>query len=233
MLSQFLNFNQKCPLCDEPLRLYMRWMRSLLFTGQSIGNNVYQFDTYPAGEKPKQELDHLRSESMLLSNDNEQILTEFTSNSLLNEAKKNHLYFFYLCNPKGIKEKSYDDFAISLFKACYYRSTPPYEFKIDNNGKWNLGVVNPDHKELVNKDESFAFNVLNKELEKVYMMKMDYEVKDTTLWHYVVTNEEKKIEGFRPNVFEKTLPLLGVRPNFSLPDRQRLIDRFDGWIIMS
>ncbi len=235
MLPQFLDFNKQCPLCNEPLRLYMRWSDSIFFTGKSIGIDTYQFDPYVSGDKnkTKPEQDQFRSESMLLSSEGRQVLTEFTSNGLFNEAKKHHLYFFYLCNPKGIKEKDWGDFAISLFKACYYRSTPFYEFKVNDDGRWDLGVVNPDHIELANKDESFAFNLLHNELEKVYMMKLDYELKDTTLWYYTVTEEQKKIENFRPNLFEKTLPMLGVRPNFSLSDRQRLIERFDNWILMS
>ena len=212
--------------------MYMRWTDSLFFTGKFIGDNLYKFDPYPAGEKKaKPGLEQFKSESMLLSDDG-QILTKFTSNGLLNEAKKHHLYFFYLCNPKGIKEKDWGDFAISLFKACYYRSTPFYEFKL-NDGKWDLGIVNPDYKGLANKDESFAFNLIRKDLEKVYMIKLDYEISDTTLWYYTVTDEEKKIENFRPNLFEKNLPLLNVRPKFELSDRQKLIERFDNWILMS
>ncbi len=225
MLSQFLNYNQTCPLCNEPLHLYMRWADSLFFKGKVVEDNVYQFDPYLAGdEKPNPELEKFQSESMLLDNNGEQILTDFSSNGLLNEAKKHHIYFFYLCNPNGIKQKKWGDFAISLFKACYYRSSPFYEFKL-NEGNWDLGTVNPDHKELSNKDESFAFNLIRNDLEKVYMIKLDYEVKDTTLWYYTVTDAEKLKENFRPNLFEKTLPLLGVRPKFDLVDRQKLIEQ--------
>lgn len=94
-------------------------------------------------------------------------------------------------------------------------------------------MVNPDFKDLIQKDESFAVNQIIGNMEKVYIMNSDNEKKETTLWHYTVTDEEKKIKGFRPKMFEKTLPLLNQRPKLGPDDREKLIERFDGWIIMS
>jgi len=214
----------------------MRWQDSLFFQAKSVERDIIQFDAYAgtetkAGTKP--ELEALSGESMLLGFEGDKALTEFTSNGLANEAKKHHIYFFYLCNPKGIKQKGFADFSISLYKGCYYRSTPFYEFKQSEDKTWALDTVNPDFKEIVNKDESFAFNSIEDNLEKVYMMNLDHEKKETMLWYYSVTEEDKKVKGFRPKLFEKSVPLLSNRPKLGREDRARLIERFDGWIIMS
>jgi len=211
----------------------------MFFQAKSLGKDILEFNSYAyayAGteinEEFKPKLDILSSSMLLRFKDNK-MLTEFTSNELANEAKKHQIYFFYLCNPKSIKQKGFADFSISLYKGCYYRSTPFYEFKQSPNKIWSLDIVNPDYKKIVNKDESFAFNSLENNLEKVYMINLDYEKKETLLWHYSITDEDKKVKGFRPNLFEKTIPLLPSRPKLGREHRDRLIERFNSWIIMS
>jgi hypothetical protein len=70
-------------------------------------------------------------------------------------------------------------------------------------------------------------------LEKVYLVNLDHENSHTQLWHYSVTDEQKKQEHFKPNVFDKKMPLLTVRPKLDLEEREKLITRFDNWILMS
>jgi hypothetical protein len=95
--------------------------------------------------------------------------------------------------------------------------------------------VVPEPTDLLNRDESFIFKTSNSAgLEKVYALNLDYENKHTKLWYYSTTPEQRKEEDFDPNIFEKTdLPLLNHRPDFSLEHRDKLLDRFSSWILLS
>lgn len=229
MLNKFLHYNRHCPQCGEPLHLYMQWFDSILFKAQEYKQDNYQFTPMivPSAQK------ELKESFMILTDHGDSIETEFDSPGLANEAKRRQIYFFYVCNPAGIKEKSGGDHEIHLYKACYYRSTLLLEFKKDEKEDvWNLQFT--DHQPgVVNKDESFAFSSVINDLTKIYMMTLDYEANHTVLYHYGVTEAQKAEKDFKPNVFEKTIPLLNPRPKFGKEDKWKLIERFDNWILMS
>lgn len=233
-LNEFLHFNQKCPICNEPLSLYMQWINYGCFKAKLIDNDLYQFDSFMGAEQKNTIA--IEDNHMLLLNGKDGVETSFGHQTLFNESKKFQIYFFYLCNPEGFNKKTFGDWDINLYKGCYYRSTPFMEFKRNSDSesnKWDLGITNISHKEIINKDESFSFKNINKDVEKVYMLNLDYEANQTTLWHYTVSEEEKRLISFEPKVFSKEMPLLKKRPKLSMEDRQNLIDRFDAWIIMS
>lgn len=229
MLNQFLNFNRHCPSCGEPLHLYMQWFDSMLFKGCEYKKDTYQFHPTITPESNKEH----KESFMILTDNGSSIETEFETPGLANEAKKHQIYFFYLCNPRGLKEKSWGDHEIHLHEACYYRSTMLMEFKKDEKEDiWNLQFT--DHQPgLINKDESFAFSTVAEDLTKVYMMTLDYEQNHTMLYHYGVTEAQKIEKNFRPNIFEKQIPMINPKPKFGLEDRWKLIERFDNWILMS
>lgn len=229
MLRDFLHFNRQCPSCGEPLGLYMQWLGSLLFRAQETEPHVYDFRVLPnIGSEPT-----LFSEENMLLGDRESYLeTAFSSNALENEAKRFQIYFYFLCNPAGLKQRTGFKREINLYKGCYYRSSPAYEFKKnEETGVWSLELTHKETSNLVNKTERFSLKKHKNGVEKVYLLSLNYLSSQTEFWHYAVSDAEKKQTFFKPNMFEKKMPILKNRPN--LEDKDRLIERFDSWIIMS
>jgi hypothetical protein len=229
-LKDFLTFNSNCPICNNPLTLYMQWTRSDLFKGKAFKEaGTYLFEPYGDPKKCGKD-DYL---TMSVKGD---IKFNFSSSKIKEEAKRNHIYFYFICKEEGIKKESWGDYKINMYKGCYYRSTPMMEFSRDNdseNKSWNLVLLNKEHSKLIQKHESYAFKNATPELEKVYMLDLDWEKEETTLMYYAVTPEQKKIKGFNPNIFDKKMPLLKNRPKVGPENREKLLSRFDSWIIMS
>lgn len=239
-LCEFLHFNQHCPICGDKLTLFMQWFtrtNSVCFKGVLVDQDLYRFMPYVGGHAEKNE-PNFWEEGMLLKDDGDSFETSIINSRLMQEAKKYQIYFFYLCNPQGIdtKNKAWGDYDISMYKGCYYRSTVEMEFRREDDQEsknWSLQVINPDSRDIVNKEESFAIKSRNDKLEKVYLVNLDTESKATTLWHYTVDEEQRNIKDWEPNLFRKDIPLLRSRPDLSEENREKLISRFDSWIIMS
>lgn len=235
-LNEFLHFNNQCPVCGEPLHLYMQWIDSACFKARQAGEGVYQFNA-AMGTNKDIATDDCWMDHMLLADRGDCFETQFSSSKLGNEAKKYQIYFFYLCNELGIQKKSWGDYEISLYKGCYYRSTPLMEFRRDDDQeskKWSLQVTNPEHAAIINKDEAFCLHDKKSTVERVYMFNLDHVDGETTIYHYSVSDEEKNTKGFTPKLFQKELPLLKNRPKVRTPeDQAKFIERFDSWIIMS
>jgi hypothetical protein len=108
---------------------------------------------------------------------------------------------------------------------------------VGDNGNLNWKLIRSSITEQPNidiRDEIFTFKYHRDEVsEKVYILNLDYENNKTLFRYYTFTMEENKDIGFEPEYFEKDLPLLSVRPNFKIEDRTKLIDRMNGWILMS
>lgn len=236
MLSKFLEFNKNCPVCGNPLTLYMQWVKSLLFKGEMTEPNVYDFRPV-AGLDQDKATDDCWMDNMLLADRGDHLETAFSSNKLQNEAKKYQIYFFYLCNPEGIKKKPQNKFEINLYTGCYYRSTPFFEFQRNDQQfpeeakAWTLEFSNPETKDVLHRSERFCISNQINDVEKVYMVSLNHYLQETIFWYYAVSDEQKKEQFFKPKVLEKRLPLLKNRPDFA--DRDKLIDRMDGWVIMS
>lgn len=239
-LCEFLHFNHHCPICGEKLTLFMQWFtrtNAVCFKGVPIDQDLYRFMPYLGGEAEKGEV-NFWEEGMLLKDYGESFETQIINSRLMQEAKKYQIYFFYLCNPKGFdtKNKAFGDYDISMYKGCYFRSTVEMEFRRDDDQEsknWSLQVTNPDSIDIVNKEESYAIKTRNDKVEKVYLINLDNEQKTTTLWHYSVTEEQRKIKDWEPKLFKTEMPLLPSRPDVSEENREKLVNRFDSWIIMS
>lgn len=230
-LHDFLHFNRKCPICDEPLHLYMQWVNSICFEAKQLDNKAYYFKPFKGFNKDA-DTDSVKNEYLILE-DNDNAELHISSSKLEEESRKYQIYLFFVCNPAGFKDKGYRDYELNLFKTCYYRSSPFYEFKKNPDGKWDLDHTLPETKGLVSHDESLCFKILGKDNERVYMLNLNYDKKETKIWHYSVPETERNTKGFQPKLFSKTLPLLTNRPDFGFDAREKLIDRFDSWIIMS
>ncbi len=232
MIRKFIDYNKQCPMCGTDLHMYMAWKNRILFKGEKVDDYSYHFDVSLTDKQSEQ----FKDNHCYLSATEDGFVTEFSSGAIKEEAKRHPIYFMTLCNPKGIKHVEYSAFQISLYSACYYRSTPFYEFKRDDlpeSKSWSLDITMPEHKDMINKDECWSFIDKSEDSEKVYMINLENELKQTEVWYYQATYEEMKVKGFKPKLFQKTLPLLKSRPDLSPEGLKKLVDRFDAWIIMS
>lgn len=227
-LNEFLNFNKSCPICGNNLHLFMSWLpnqyNGVLFKASIIGDNPkqYRFDVL----NKKYHDGKIKDEYVTLTDYENEVETKFSSKNILDESKRHSIYFFFLCNPEGIDYRGSGDHEINLYKGCYTRSTPFMELDETNKLK-----VSGDFDQLTHKAESFIIKHEVAQIQRIYALSIDYEDKKTTLMHYSVNQEQEKDPNFNPNVFEKEMPLLTHRPN--LEDKEKLISRFDNWILIS
>jgi hypothetical protein len=227
-LHQFLQFNQKCPICQAPLTLYMQWINSVCFKAKQKKDNEFQFKPFKCKNDQIDDDDYLS-----LYNHTSKVETRFSSSKMSTEAKRYQMYFFLLCNESGFKDV-YEDYEINIHRGCYYRSTPIMEFRKQENTKhWKLENIEKEHIKLVNADEVFSFKKATSELEKVYMLQLNYTNDKTVFMHYAISPEQRKDPKFEPNIFEKELPILNSRPNLEMDSRDNLISRLDSWVILS
>lgn len=236
-MKDFLDFNDKCPICQEPLTLYMQWSSDLMSEVNKLFDSVKHNDHYQFSEHSKntkqlglfgQEVDKKGSLSMMLNKNTCEV--KFNSLSTEKMAKEqDDIYFYFLCNPAGI-EYTGSDYQINNYKGCYYRATPFIKFEKENN---KLMVKYPATPILINRNESFALKSKINDLEKVYILDLNNEEDKTTLWHYSVTDEQLTDDMFEVNVFEKEMPLMKNRPDVDEDNREKLFQRLDGWILMS
>lgn len=226
-LHNFLHFNNgSCPICQNPLTLYLQWLNGPCFKASKI---TYKWRFQPF-KNSNHKFNHEYLDLLDLGS-----LTEiqYGSSEMAQEAKRRHMYFFYLCNPDGFKDVG-QDYEINIYKGCYWRSTPLLEHKkyLDES-HCGLETINPDEKELINGDEIFSFKKSSSNEERVYTLQINYAEDKTGFMFYSLNDEQKKNEFFEPNIFDKTMPMLGARPDFTIEHRDKLIDRFDSWILMS
>lgn len=229
-LQNFTNFTEKCPVCNNDLKLYLSGSGGLLFKGYSIPTSpfddaTYKFDLSIYDDK------ELENSYILIGNEGQ---ISFSNPALVKRISVSHAFLFQVCNENGIKEnESHDDYHIKMPAACYYRSTPFMSLNINDEYKSHLVEAWNNHKSIVVKNETFAVSKFSKEMSHYYALNMDYTTKESTIWYYSISEEQKNIPYFKPSKFEKILPLLSARPKFDLENRDKLISRFDSWILVS
>lgn len=227
---QFLHFNRDCPSCGEPLDLYMQWHNSTLWKAHQPKPDTYTFHPY------KMKKGEMSNDDSIIIVEKDNILDlYFSSQKIKDEAERQNMHFFFLCNENGFVEKGDPvyDYEINIYKACYFRSSVEMQMKKSSKKKILLSQTIPEQEKFTNQEESFAFISHHDELEKVYILSLKSVEDMTKLWHYTATREQKANENFEPKLFDKEMPLLTVRPKFDLENRERLIDRFDSWILIS
>lgn len=236
-IKDFLHFNKNCPLCQNPLSLYMQWSTSnKLFISSNNNVGIYKFEEHSSNDRQLNlKFDNNIKISMILEENENDYKIYFNSFNAERKAKEQEIiYFYYLCNPGGIKvmDPNYTggelDYEINIYEGCYYRSSPFIKFKYDNN-KFKFS----SYSTLLNRDESFVIKSKINSLEKIYIISLNYEEDKTIFWYYTVSDDQKEQENYEPNIFEKEMPLLNVRPNFDPKNRENLLNRFDNWIMYS
>lgn len=230
-LTQFLHFNEQCPVCGEPLQLFAQVVNGPLWKAKRPAPGILHFDQYQC------KTDSLEEDDFFWLEEHSDALTiDFSTPKGYRASKTWSLFFFYLCNVDSIEDITKTNYGINPYVACYYRTTPFLEFKKDEaTQEWQLAPqsnLSPIEGNI--RDEIFILkSVMQNNDEKVYVLSLDYEVKNTTLRYYQVTPEDRKNKYFDPSIFKKDLPLLSVRPNFELTSRDQLISRLDSWILLS
>jgi hypothetical protein len=230
-LHKFLTFNERCPVCNNPLTLYMQWINSLLFVAENPDSGVHHFTEFKKeniSNKIKGDEDDSDHKSIVLMDYEDSFDIAFSHPSLFNEAKKYQIFFYYLCKVQGFYSENLVRNQINLAKGCYYRSTPLMEFKKDPT--WKLDYLIPEFSDIVNKDESFCLKTRKDSLDKIYMLSRDMETQTTKVWYFTATDEQRVDPKFRPNIFRKELPLI---PRPSLDNQKKLLDRINSWIMIS
>lgn len=227
--NEFINFNQRCPICDNDLTLYLQMKDSTCFRANKQKHNLYHFEPFKCINKSISKEDYID-----VYNYGKNFETKFSSSQMAAEAKRSQLYFFYLCNDKGFESLNDDkDFTINIYDGCYYRDTPFLEYQKTAKKTWLLKSINPDYEGLANYKEVFSFSKSVEDVEKVYMLNINSYDNKAVFMHYTVNEEQKQDKNYSPNVFEKEIPELTNRPNFSINNRERLLNRFDSWVVMS
>lgn len=226
-LNEFIHFNQRCPICDNDLTLYLQMKDSTCFRSYKQKKNIYHFEPFKCINKSISNEDYID-----LYDYGSDFETKFSSSQMAAEAKRSQLYFFYLCNEQGFEEAG-TDYSINIYDGCYYRDTPFLEYQKTAKKSWLLKTINPDHEPLINYKEILSFSREVNDVEKVYMLNLNNHDNKTIFMHYSVNEEQKKDKDYTPNVFEKEISDLIARPNFAPSNRERLLSRFDSWIILS
>ncbi len=220
--KDFLNFNKKCPICGHFLSFYMQATNFSLSSTKSILfkfndlllNSEYDFAFIPSFKG----ISHITKNIVYL--DPEEM-------TLYTDTKISDVYFFFICNPKGISNigNSYD-YEIELYRSCYYRSTKYYNLS-GNQLMAAFGEFGNYNSVL--RDEAFVFKYLSFPKEKVYLYSLNYENNNSILWHYGFD----QISGDKSEVSETKLSFPSERPDFSLAARHKLINKFNSWITFS
>jgi hypothetical protein len=231
-LYDFFNFNRYCPVCEEPLHVYLKWDHGALFKGKTIKQNFVRFEPYKLYKRFNFEsnLDYIDVSCTPSSFD-----AVLSSSKIGSEAKKHLMFFFFLCNPDSFKDKGDWDYELNMYKACYFRRSQTLEFKKEENQKkkrWYLDFSDKSQIK-INSDEHFVFKSFSEDVEKLYFLSLDAEQDKTILQHYIINAEHREQSYFNPKIFKKELPYLENRPNFDLRNREKLIDKFENWILMS
>jgi hypothetical protein len=234
-LLQFLNFNRACPSCNKPLTLYLRLGTDVLLRGTETLANQFQFTAYWTRTK-----NHAFTSSPLVLSisGSSDVLLDLQDNplSLLEDPPS----LFFLCREEGIyKEDHY--YEIDAYHACYYRATGELSL-IESQLPKTIQL----ESSLINQDEVFSFSCRANQEEKSYVLHLNYQDQKTILHRYHLTEEEEnrllqeaKQEGENPeyhpdNILEsKELPIPDPRMDFSLPNRQALLERLEQWVALS
>lgn len=228
-LDSFLSFNKYCPVCGEKLTLCFQVNDESCWLGTELKDGSYMFSQHNLKEKNNVE------SLIALKKNNSKYQFEIHHNSeesLGNKWQAWQLYFLYICNPSGI-DSEYNRTSFNMYDCCYFRSSQYMEFVKKDDG-WELGYSSNHNPDIINRDEIFVFKKYTPDaLEKVYYFNIDSEDQKTKLLYYASTEAERALEDFDPNIFETEAPPMPNRPDFSIQNRDRLIERFDSWIIMS
>jgi hypothetical protein len=231
-LCKFLHFGETCPICGNTLKLYLYTDSGPLWKGSPEAHDTLSFKQVKFLDS-----DLNPDDAVHITDYGDNAGIDFSNRALLEKFQNWEFFFFFICNEEGIVDKSYNTYALNPYLGCYYRSSPFVRLKLNNHNEAKLVISESDGLfELPDnqvRNETCLFKVNSGELEKIYLLDLDYQAKRTVLRYYSTTETQRAIEDFEPKTFKKELPLLGRRPDFNMTRRDALIDRLNNWILMS
>lgn len=231
-LDRFLNFNSKCPVCDNKLTLFMQVHKphSTLWKGYKVDNS-YLFEQY---KFPESKYEGSQIELFKRNSSYHFHMLAGDGVTALNDWHAWQMYFYFICNEHGIQDDYGNKTETILYDACYQRSSPDLQFTLNPESyKWELDYIFPHEIDIVNRDEHFAFKRKQGNLEKVYFLNLDHEQSKTILYYYVTTEEQRAMDNFDPSIFDIELDFVMDRPDLAIANRELLYNKFDSWIVMS
>lgn len=231
-ITDFIKFNDTCPICNEKLTLLLATLQPLVW------QETLPRESNKISFHPKLLSKNMSDSSFVptISIIDEQYYIDPMELSKVADFKTHNFYLFYVCNPGAVTEQFGYDFHTNPYQSCYYRSSPLITIKGSNQSSSGYCAAMDDrpepNRQIINSDENFCVNKMTElETEKIYFFSLDYTENKSTLMHYSVSKNNREDSNFSPNIYEKILPMLNVRPNFE--DKDKLIDKFENWIIMS
>lgn len=226
-LSNFLKSNNVCALCGKQLDLFLQVTDGPLWKAISNEDNIIKFQQVHCINRS------FLDEQISLVYDKDNYQLEINNNTLASIAKTWALHLFYFCGniQNNVSSDFNDDYIIDALEMCYYTSSSFFEFSGNNrNLQLCAGAMKLDN---FTRDEIFVFQVLDNFIHKIYILSFYYEDKFTIFKYFIPIDNETNPNEITADVFEKVLPLMQVRPDFSLDARHKLIERFNSWILMS
>ena len=134
-IQNFTNFTEKCPICNNDLKLYMSWVNGLLFKGESIPKSFLDDATYRFYPVICDD-EKLENEYVLIGNDGK---TSYSNSNLIKRISMTQAFLFQICNEDGIKKsENNDDYHIRMPAGCYYRSTPSLNLHMNDEHSFHL-----------------------------------------------------------------------------------------------
>lgn len=258
LIKDFIDCGNDCPVCGDKLTLFMVVDGPVCFKAiqEPINdfNNYFGFTTKVSLQSPldnwfkfvptyskKKDFAQFGTLSKFHKiEDNETILMNirpdetvdimYNADNCYNIVNNNNVYFFNICNTKAIKDHG-SDFSIDVYKACYYRSTSKMKL---SDSTLTFPDATPDGlKDSAIKTETVTIHKACEGLEKTYILSMDFTTEKTKFYYFKITDEDKKEKKIRPKVLEKEFDLLIKRPDFGLDARDKLINKFESWVLLS
>jgi hypothetical protein len=227
-LRDFFNFNSICPLCDNPLTLYLQLLDSICFKATLTDENTYVF-------RPFQCIDEKFKNEFIVIEYSDKLNVIFSSKAFKEKCIKHQLYFYYLCNDKGIQPiNSYSnvefDYEINLYNGCYFRTTPTLCMQ---NSNVIFKCLDEHHSKLLNSNVACCLKNIKNNTEHIYMINLDFECENIIFWCYTCNEEQAVQEDYSPNIFEKTLPFPKKQIVIDKKHALQLMKKIDNWVIMS
>lgn len=228
-LNEFLHSNNDCPVCGKRVGLYLSVLQGPVWKANEKTGSFRSFNQIMCKN------DQLSDNDIFAIIDDEVgCELKYSNHSMLKLAKDWKFFLFKLCNEQSIEEESNTSYSIDPYKACYYCTSPCMSLRVNENDLYEFNTTPEETTEGSFRDEIFIFKILEENSdEKLYILNLDYENKNTILRFCNTTLDQRSDESFEPKMFKKELPLMSVRPNFDLSERDKLISRLDSWILMS
>lgn len=219
-ISKFINYNELCPCCGNKLNLFMATnlnSNPILWKGKVFEKHL----EFTRKDDPKEKFN-------IIETQDDHILEKYST--FTKHLWVHNFWFFYICNPKAIKIKDIPyDFEIAAFESCYYRASPLMQ--CINISTRKIEIVNLDEENYENLEQTYSVKYDTESETKAYLLSLDYKENKSKLWYCRYPIESFKKDNAK--TFEIEMPLIKNVPNFLPEHRDKLIEKFQSWILMS